>query len=95
MKMSPKDFFAEGEALSYRRFFARVWSEFLRDNYSSPTEVARLFNVTVPCARNWWNGVNAPEGWIVAKVFAHPDLGPKAQEKMRSSPPCSASFAAE
>lgn len=53
----------------YRSLFSDRWSDFLHRNFRNPGEVARAFAVTDRCARNWWEGLNAPSGHAVALAF--------------------------
>lgn len=59
--------------MSYQEFFAVRWSEFLRENFRSPEEIAVHFQVTAVTARNWLDGTTAPRGHCVARAFStHP-----------------------
>ena len=62
------------ELLTYRQQFAETWSQFIRANFESAAEVALLFRVDPSTAENWWTGANAPQGWVVARAIADPDL---------------------
>jgi hypothetical protein len=76
--MSPRKFSDRREVLAYRQHFAVVWQQFVRDNFDSPAHVAHVFQVDATTADNWWEGFNAPSGWVVARAISDPDLRPAA-----------------
>jgi hypothetical protein len=53
----------------WRRNFAEVRKNFLRENYRNPEEVAHVYGVRFQSALNWWNGDNAASGAFVALDF--------------------------
>lgn len=55
---------------AYRRAFPDRWSAFVRAHHRSPTEVAFFYGVTDRAARDWWEGVSAPRGSVVAQAHA-------------------------
>lgn len=66
---------------SFRAFFAVRWSQFLRENYRNPTEVAAVFGVREQTAVNWWEGLNRPTGDVVAHAWMlNPDAMRDAME---------------
>ncbi len=74
--MSPRKFSDRREVLAYRQHFARVWQKIIRDNFDSPAHVAHVWKVDSTTADNWWDGFNAPSGWVVALAISDPDLRP-------------------
>jgi hypothetical protein len=72
--MSPRKFSGRREVLAYRQHFAAVWKQFVRDNFDSPAHVAHVFQVDSTTADNWWDGLNAPSGWVVARAVSDPAL---------------------
>jgi hypothetical protein len=57
----------------WRRNFAEVRKNFLRENYRNAEEVAVVYGVRFQSALNWWNGDNAASGAFVAHDFRlHP-----------------------
>jgi hypothetical protein len=76
--MSPRKFSDRRAVLAYRQQFAVVWQQFVRDNFDSPAHVAHVFQVDSTTADNWWEGFNAPSGWVVARAISDPDLRPAA-----------------
>lgn len=52
-----------------RATFADRWSDFLKETFENPLEVAVAFGVTGQTAENWWSGANAPSGFAVAFAF--------------------------
>jgi hypothetical protein len=38
---------------------------FLRAHFQSPLHAAVFFDVDEKAARNWWEGVTGPMGWVV------------------------------
>lgn len=76
--MSPRKFSDRREVLAYRQHFAHVWKQFVRDTFESPAHVAHVFQVDATTADNWWQGFNAPSGWVVARAISDPALRPAA-----------------
>jgi hypothetical protein len=37
-----------------------------------------VFQVDATTADNWWEGFNAPSGWVVARAISDPALRPAA-----------------
>ncbi len=76
---------------NFDRKFAERFGYFLRRNFANPTQVAAAFGVRERTAENWWNGLNSPSGWQVAKVFltwpteARDALGATCGEDCKSS----------
>lgn len=64
-------------AMDFRRVFARKWSVFIRENFSSTKEVQQAFGVDRATSENWWEGRNAPQGWAVGFAMTCPRLGPE------------------
>lgn len=60
------------EVLSYRQTFALVWQRFIVENFDSPAHAAHVFQVDPTTAENWFEGKNAPQGWVVGKAIANP-----------------------
>lgn len=69
---------AHEDALTYRQFFAARWRDFIRENYQSPAHVAFVWRVDPTTARNWWDGMNAPQGWVVARAMTDPETAEQA-----------------
>jgi len=63
------------EMQSFRQHFAAVWSDFVRAHFASPADAAAFFAVDPSTAENWWQGLNAPQGWVVGRAMSDPDLG--------------------
>lgn len=62
------------EPRGFRMRFAIYWSEFLKENYRNPEEVAVDFGVRYQTSLNWWQGLNRPSGDVVALAFIrHPE----------------------
>lgn len=66
------------EARCYRQFFAARWRDFIRANFDGPAHVALVFRVDPATAANWFEGLNAPQGWVVAMALTDPGLAPGA-----------------
>jgi hypothetical protein len=76
--MSSRKFSDRREVLTYRQHFAFVWQRFVTENFDSPAHAAHVFQVDATTADNWWKGVNAPSGWVVARAISDPALRPAA-----------------
>lgn len=72
--MSSRKFSERKDVLTYRQHFALVWQRFVRENFDSPAHAAHVFQVDPTTAINWWNGTNAPAGWVVGRAFESPGL---------------------
>ncbi len=70
--MSSRKFSERREVLSYRQTFALVWQRFIVSNFDSPAHAAHVFQVDPTTAENWFEGKNAPQGWVVGKAIANP-----------------------
>jgi hypothetical protein len=70
--MSCRKFSARSDVLTYRQQFAATWRDFIHANFESATEAAFVFRVDPSTAENWWQGSNAPQGWVVARALADP-----------------------
>ncbi|MCJ8138580.1 hypothetical protein [Falsirhodobacter halotolerans] len=70
--MSSPKFSGRREVLSYRQTFAAVWQRFIIQNFESPAHAAHVFQVDPTTAENWFEGRNAPQGWVVGKAIANP-----------------------
>lgn len=81
-QVSLKKFKKEHSAHNYRQFFAARWKDFVRENFATPAHVAVCFNVTPVTAQNWWDGLNAPQGWVVARAMTDPDLAENASRHL-------------
>lgn len=55
--------------MTFEKYFAERFSEFLQENFANPTQVAAAFGVRERTAENWWIGLNAPSGAKVARAF--------------------------
>ena len=84
----------EQSARTYRQFFAKRWQVFIRENFANATHVAAAFSVTVVTAQNWWDGYNAPQGWVVARAMTDPELSHQASKHLAGGARCE-DFAAE
>lgn len=73
-RMSSRKFSERRAVLSYRQTFAVVWQRFVLANFDSPAHAAHVFQVDPTTAENWWEGRNAPQGWVVARAIADPRL---------------------
>ena len=91
LEKSLKEHCATEDAHSYRQFFASKWRDFIRENFASPAHVAVCFGVTAVTASNWWDGYNAPQGWVVARAMTDPELADKANRHLT----CVQDYAAE
>ena len=68
---------SDNDARAYRKFFAVRWQRFICNNFASPTHVADVFKVDLSTAENWWAGHNAPQGWVVGRAIADPEMTEK------------------
>ena len=71
--MSSRKFSDRREVMTYRQHFAHLWSDFIRTTYESPEHAAHVFRVDAKTAENWWNGLNAPQGWVVGRALSDPE----------------------
>jgi len=55
---------------AFRRVYPDRWAGFLATHFRNSTEVAVFFDVDEKTARQWLNGVNAPQGWAASFVMA-------------------------
>ncbi|OWU77614.1 hypothetical protein [Marinibacterium profundimaris] len=62
--------------MDYRRCFAKRWRDFVCGNFRSPAHVAYVFDVDPKTAQNWWEGTNAPQGWVIARAISNEEIGP-------------------
>lgn len=60
------------EVLKFRENFARTWARMMQSNFDSPAHAAHVFQVDSTTAENWWEGRNAPSGWVVAMAINNP-----------------------
>ena len=67
--MSPGKFYTKQKALTYRQFFARRWSAFIRENFDSPEHAAVCFGVDASTSRKWWDGNHSPSGFAVGLAY--------------------------
>ena len=81
--MSPRKFSGRSEVLTYRQHFGRRWQRFVRAHFEDPIDCAHFFKVDVSTASNWWEGLNSPQGWVIGRALADPDLGPAAFDHLR------------
>lgn len=58
--------------LTYRQHFAAMWRDFVRANFEDPEHLAHAFRVDAKTAANWWEGTNAPQGWVVGWALSDP-----------------------
>ena len=82
------------DAMTYRQFFAARWRDFIRESYTCPAEVALVFRVDPSTAANWFEGLNAPQGWVVARVMTDPEISKQASKHLAGVGQCE-SYAAE
>ena len=54
---------------AYRRVFKTRWAGFLRAHFRNSLDVAVHFSVDEKTARLWLEGVNGPQGWVVAHAL--------------------------
>lgn len=62
------------EVLKFRENFARTWARMMQCNFDSPAHAAHVFQVDSTTAENWWEGRNAPSGWVVARAVSNPAM---------------------
>lgn len=72
--MSSRKFSSRREVLTYRQHFALVWQRFIRENFDSPAHAAHVFQVDPTTSANWWDGLNAPQGWVVGRAIEDPAM---------------------
>lgn len=65
---------AKREVLTYRQHFAYMWQRFCQENFEGPAHLAHVFKVDPTTSENWWNGTNAPQGWVIGKAVTDPEL---------------------
>lgn len=53
------------DARAARACFQARWQMFLHSNWHDHVQVAAVFSVSEKTARQWWEGVTAPQGWAV------------------------------
>lgn len=53
------------DARAARAAFQHRWQVFLHSNWHDHVQVAAVFSVSEKTARQWWEGVTAPQGWAV------------------------------
>jgi hypothetical protein len=51
---------------AFRRLYPDRWSAFLRTHFRNSIEIAAFFDVDEKTARQWLNGINAPQAWAVS-----------------------------
>jgi hypothetical protein len=51
---------------AFRRVYPDRWAKFLRSHFRNSLEIAVFFDVDEKTARQWLNGVNAPQAWVVS-----------------------------
>jgi len=51
---------------AFRRIYPHRWATFLARHFRNSTEVAVFFDVDERTARQWLNGVNAPQAWAAS-----------------------------
>jgi hypothetical protein len=62
------------DVLTYRQHFACMWQAFIISNFEDAAHAAYFFKVDPSTANNWFEGVNAPQGWVVGRAFSDPVL---------------------
>lgn len=72
--MSSGKFSDRSSVMSYRQFYAKRWQAFVRENFEDAAHVAHIFKVDPTTAANWWDGSNAPQGWVVGWALRRPEL---------------------
>ncbi len=72
----------------YRQFFAARWQKFIQANFESPEHAAATFRVNATTGINWWHGMNAPQGWVVGKAIADPDMSAEAMKYLSRDSKC-------
>lgn len=70
--MSSRKFSERQQVLSYRQAFAAVWQRIIVENFDSPAHAAHVFQVDPTTAENWFEGKNAPQGWVVGRAISNP-----------------------
>lgn len=55
---------------AFRRIYPHRWASFLAMHFRNSIEVAAFFDVDEKTARQWLNGVNAPQGWAASYLMA-------------------------
>lgn len=51
---------------AFRRVYPDRWAKFLSTHFRNSIEVAAFFDVDEKTARQWLNGVNAPQAWAAS-----------------------------
>jgi len=59
----------KSEVMSYRQHFAERFCRFLHEQFEDPAHVAHVFKVDATTAANWWEGDNAPSGWVIGRAL--------------------------
>jgi hypothetical protein len=72
--MSYGKFSRKSEVLTYRQHFAKTWQQFIIENFEDAAHAAFVFKVDPSTADNWFDGLNAPQGWVVGRALADPNL---------------------
>ena len=72
--MSSRKFSERAQQATYRQFYAKRWQAFIHDNFESASHAAHVFKVDATTAKNWWEGLNAPQGWVVGWALKDPTL---------------------
>lgn len=70
---------------TYRQHFVCLWQTFIRENFRSPAHAADVFRVDASTAANWWDGLNAPQGWVVGRAIADPQYSEQAIRFLREA----------
>lgn len=68
---------------AFRRLYPERWAGFLSAHFRNSIEIAAFFDVDEKTARQWLNGVNAPQAW--AASFAVVSIPGAAQYLMEAA----------
>ena len=72
--MSSRKFSERQDVMTYRQHFAQMWRDFIHQNFEDAAHAAHVFKVDPTTAANWWDGLNAPQGWVVGRALADPSM---------------------
>lgn len=72
--MSSGKFSKKSDVLTYRQHFAKMWQVFIVQNFDDPAHAAYYFKVDPSTADNWFEGLNAPQGWVIGRALADPAI---------------------
>ena len=68
---------------AFRRLYPDRWAAFLKAHFRNSTEIACFFDIDEKTARQWLNGINAPQAW--AASFAVVSIPGAARELLEAA----------